>query len=59
MLESKHFQEFKKYENQIFFLNEKEVEYYNKLQVFSSDRFIFSGQNEFKGIKQACEDLND
>ena len=56
MLERQHFYQCINQDSKIFPLTINDVEHYNKLQVFNSNRFVFSSDNCFENVKNICQE---
>jgi len=55
MREKRHFQRFANQDNKLFPLTLEDVEHYNRLQIYNSNRFVFCGDECFDLVKLVCE----
>ncbi|WP_413172465.1 DUF4238 domain-containing protein [Anabaena azotica] len=59
MKEKSHFDKFTKLDSNLFPLTLNDVNFYNQLQVYGSNRFVFCSENRFDSVEEICKNNPD
>lgn len=59
MKEKSHFYKFAKLDGNLFPLTLNDVNFYNQLQVYGSNRFVFCSENQFDLVEEICRNNPD
>lgn len=55
MREKSHFQEMLKLESKLLPLTYQDINFYNMLQIYGSNRFVFCSENRFELVEEVCQ----
>ncbi|MBX9258481.1 DUF4238 domain-containing protein [Desmonostoc muscorum CCALA 125] len=59
MREKQHFHKFTNQDNKLFPLTLEDVEHYNRLQIYNSNRFVFCSEDSFDLVKTVCQQQSE